>query len=239
MTTLLCMLALALGDDTEALDKFKTDFKAKDASARVAAVEELSKTQSPKVCAKLGSLLGVDTPEVRIAAAKSLMGQQDDRKHAVAFLINGAAANAKDPAVLAAIIASLGKLREEAGAAEVNKHIPSENVDLAKAAVESAGEIRSGSSFDPLIKELKSCEEILKPRDPNTGGFGGRLGGGGLGRFGGANGQSMKDMRDRAQMLKPEITKALKDMAKVACQDAQDWENWWKEHRATYRPEKP
>jgi len=239
MTTLLFILALALGDDAEALDKFKTDFKAKDPATRVAAVEELSKAQSPKVCARLGSLLGVDTPEVRIAAAKALMGQQDDRKHAVAFLVGGVAANAKDPAVLAAIVASLGKLREEAGAAEVNKHIAAENVDLAKAAVESAGEIRSASSFDPLIKELKNCEEILKPRDPNSGGVGGRLAGGGVGRFGGNNGQSMKDMRERAQMLKPEITKALKEMAKVACQDAQDWENWWKEHRATYRAEKP
>jgi HEAT repeat protein len=239
MTTLLWVLALSLGDDAEALDKFKADFKSRDAAARVAAVEELSKSQSPKVCAKLGSLLGVDTPEVRIAAAKALMGQQDDRKHAVAFLVGGAAANAKDPAVLAAIIASLGKLREEAGAAEVNKHIAAENVDLAKAAAQSAGEIRSGSSFDPLIKELKTCEDILKPRDPAAGGFGGRLAGGGVGRFAGNNGLSMKEMRDRAQMLKPEITKALKEMAKVSCQDAQDWENWWKEHRATYRPEKP
>jgi hypothetical protein len=233
------MMALSLaGDDAEALDKFKADYKSKDATARVAAVEELAKTQSPKVCARLGTLLGVDLPEVRIAAAKGLMGQQEDRKRATSYLLAGASVNAKETAVLTAIVSSLGKLKLESAAAEVNRHLSAENVDLAKAAAEAAGEIRSAASFDPLIKELKACEAALKPIDPNAAGLqGGRLGQGGFGRIGSGS-MNAKELRDRATMLKPEIVKALSAMAKVVCQDAQDWENWWNEHRATWRAEK-
>jgi hypothetical protein len=237
MNAILLALALVAGDpDAEALDKFKADYKAKDIAARAAAVEELSKTQSPKVCARLGSLLAVDGPEVRIAAAKGLMLQPDDKKHAIPFLLNGATANAKDLVVLGAILASLGKLRDEQGAAEVNKHVNADDTDLAKTAIEAAGEIRSASSFDPLIKALKDCEETLKPRDKNNpgGGFGG-----GLNQLNGnTNGKTPKELRDRANALKPEIIKVLRDMAKVACQDAKDWEDWWKEHKGTWKSEK-
>jgi hypothetical protein len=237
MTALLAILALALADDAEALEKFKADIKGKDGAARAVAVEELAKTKSPKICAKLASLLTGEVTDVRIAAAKGL-AEQDDKKHAVAYLIAGVTPNAKDPVILAPILTAIGKVGLEPGAAEVNKFISAEDVEVAKAAVEAAGEIKSGTSFDPLIKELKNCEEILKPRDKNNpgGGFGGRFGGG-PGRLGG-NGQNFRDMRDRAQTLKAEIQKVLVSMAKVNCQDAQDWENWWKEHRATYKVEK-
>lgn len=239
MNAILVLVALSLGDaDAEALDKFKADYKVKEIAARAAAVEELGKTQSPKVCARLGSLLAADGPEVRVAAAKSLMLQQDDKKHAIPYLLNGATANAKDLVVLAAILESLGKLHDEQGAAEVNKHVNADDTDLAKTAIDAAGEIKSGSSFDPLIKALKDCEDALKPRGQNT--PGGNFGGG-LGRLGGAgnaSGKSPKEMRDRANALKPELIKVLRDMAKVSCQDAKDWEDWWKEHRGTWKPEK-
>ena len=241
MNAILITLALALGDpDAEALDKFKADYKAKEIAARAAAVEELSKTPSPKVCARLGSLLGADGPEVRVAAAKGLALQAEDKKHAIPFLLNGATANAKDLVVLGAILETLGKLRDEQGAAEVNKHVNADDTDLAKTAIDAAGEIKSATSFDPLIKALKECEDTLKPRTntPGGGGFGG-----GLGRLGGpggagATGKTPKEMRDRANALKPEIIKVLRDMAKVSCQDAKDWEDWWKEHRATWKPDK-
>jgi HEAT repeat protein len=233
MTTLLLVLAVALGDDAEALEKFKTDIKGKDGAGRSAAVEELAKTKSPKICAKLASMLTTEVGEVRIAAAKGL-GTQDDKKRAVTLLNAALAPNAKELPVLAAILAALGKLGDESGVVEINKHVSHENLDVAKTAVEAAGEIRSATSFEPLIKAMKECEEILKPRDPKDfgkGGFGGR----GLG----GNMQNYREMRERAQMLKPEIQKVLAAMAKVNCQDAQDWELWWKENRGKYKPERP
>jgi hypothetical protein len=234
MTTLLLALMMALGDDAEALEKFKADTKGKDAAGRCAAIEELAKTKSPKIIAKLASMLTNEVVDVRCAAAKGL-GTQEDKKRAIPALVAAVQPNAKELPVVAAIVAALGKLGDEAGVAEINKHVNHENLDVAKTAVEAAGEIKSAASFDPLIKAMKDCEEVLKPRDRNAGGGfgGGRLGGPG------GNMQNFREMRDRAQMLKPEIQKVLVSMAKVNCQDAQDWELWWKENRAKYKPEKP
>jgi HEAT repeat protein len=237
MNALLFALAVAVAaDDAEALEKFKNDLKGKDGAGRAAAIEELAKTKSPKICTRLATLLTNEVVEVRAAAAKAL-GTQEDKKRALAFLLAAVPPASKEPVVLSAIVSALGKLGEEAGVAEVNKQLFNEHLDVARAAVEAAGEIRSTSSFDPLIKAMKECEEILKPRDRNApgGGFGG-----GFGTRGGPGGmQNFREMRDRAQTLKPEIQKVLVAMAKVNCQDAQDWELWWKENRAKYKPEKP
>ena len=237
MHALLLVLAMGLADDAEALEKFKADIKGKDGAGRAAAVEELAKTKSPKICAKLASMLTNEVVEVRCAAAKGL-GTQEDKKRAITFLTAAVQPNAKEFPVIAAIVSALGKLGEEAGAPEVNKQVSHEQLEVARAAVEAAGEIRSTTSFDPLIKAMKDCEEILKPRDrgPGGGGFGG-----GLGRAGGPGGnmQNFREMRERAQTLKPEIQKVLVAMTKVNCQDAQDWALWWKENRAKFKPEKP
>ena len=235
MTTLLLVLAMALGDDAEALEKFKTDTKGKDAAGRCAAIEELAKTKSPKIIAKLASMLTNEVVEVRCAAAKGL-GTQEDKKKAIPVLVAAVQPNAKELPVLAAIVSALGKLGDEAGVAEINKHVNHENLDVALSAVEAAGEIKSGSSFDPLIKAMKECEDVLKPRDKNAGGGG--FGGGRFGGPGGGNMQNFREMRDRAQKLKPEIQKVLVAMTKVNCQDAQDWELWWKENRTKYKPDK-
>lgn len=238
MTAFLLALALMAGtDDAEALEKFKTDIKGKDGAGRAAAIEELAKTKSPKICAKLASMLTNEVVEVRCAAAKGL-GEQDDKKRAIAYLSSAVTPNAKEFPVLAAILAALGKLGEEAGAADVNKHVNHENLDVAKAAVEAAGEIKSASSFDPLIKAMRDCEEVLKPRQPGGNGGGGF--GGGLGRMGGPGGnmQNFREMRERAQALKPLIQKVLLAMTKVNCQDAADWALWWKENQAKYKPDR-
>jgi HEAT repeat protein len=236
MHALLLALAMALANDAEALEKFKADIKGKDGAGRAAAVEELAKTKSPKICAKLASMLTNEVVEVRCAAAKGL-GTQEDKKRAVTFLLAATQPNAKEFPVLAAIVSALGKLGEESGVAEVNRQVAHEQLEVARAAIEAAGEIRSTSSFDPLIKAMKDCEEILKPREERGpgGGFGG-----GFGRSGpGGSMQNFREMRDRAQTLKPEIQKVLVAMTKVNCQDAQDWALWWKENRAKFKPEKP
>ena len=228
---LIAMLTLALAQDVDAaLEKFKADLKGKDAAGRGAALAELAKTQSPKITAKINSFLVGDIPEVRVAAAGALALQTEQKKTAIPYLVNGATANAKNPLVLAAVVAALGKLGDEAGAAEVNKHYGAE-LDVAKAAIQAAGEIKSPTSFDPLIKELKACDEALKPRDRSQGGFGG-----GFGRMDGPN--NPREARERAREIKPLIMGLLASWTGVNCEDGKDWESWWKENRSKFKPAK-
>ena len=230
MTT--AVLALLLLQDADAaLEKFKADLKGKDAAGRGAALAELAKTQSPKITAKINSFLVGDIPEVRVAAAGALALQTEQKKTAIPYLINGATANAKNPLVLAAILAALGKLGDEAGMVEVNKHYGAE-LDVAKAAIQAATDIKSPSSFDPLIKELKACDEALKPRDRTQGGGFGA----GFGRMDGPN--NPRESRDRAREIQPLIKGLLASMAGVTCEDGKDWESWWKENRSKFKPAK-
>ncbi|HEX7899452.1 MAG TPA: hypothetical protein VF950_16920 [Planctomycetota bacterium] len=229
---LIAILSVALAQDVDAaLDKFKADLKGKDAAGRGAALAELAKTQSPKITAKINSFLVGDIPEVRVAAAGALALQTEQKKTAVPYLISAATPNAKNPLVLAAILAALGKLGDEAGMVEVNKHYGAE-LDVAKAAIQAASEIKSASSFDPLIKELKACDEALKPRDRTQGGgFGG-----GFGRMDGPN--NPREARERAREIQPLIKGLLASMAGVTCEDGKDWESWWKENRSKFKPAK-
>ena len=235
MLTAAFALSLLLDDTaaTQALDKFKAELKGKDAAGRAALLTELAQTQHAKICMKIGSYLLADTTEVRIAAAGALALQKEFPKQAVAMLLQGAAVNAKSLPVVTAVVAALGKLGDEAGIGEVNKHYAAE-LELAKVAVQSASEIRSVNAFEPLIKELKACDEALKPRDPGTGGGG--FGGGFGGRMVGQN--NPREARMRARDLQPLIKSVLASMALVNCQDGKDWESWWKENRATFKPAK-
>lgn len=233
MLTAAFALTLLLDDTaaTAALDKFKAELKGKDAAGRAALLTELAQTPHPKICARLGSYLLADTSEVRVAAAAGLALQKPHARQAVPLLVQGAAVNAKNPPVVLAVVTALGKLGDEAGIGEVNKHYGAE-LELAKAAVQAAAEIKSANSFEPLIKELKACDEALKPREQGQGGFGG----GGLGRMDGPN--NPREARMRARELQPLIKGVLASMALVNCEDGKDWESWWKENRSTFRPAK-
>ena len=234
--TVLLILALLAGDDkaaTDALDQFKTGYKAKDAPSRAKAVEELAKTQHDKVTARLASILATDEKEVRCAAAKGLGDRTDEKEKKKAGLaLSGAfKPNEKLPEVLVALIAALGKLRDEAGLPEVHKQLEADTTEVVQAAVEACVAVKSTLSFDPLIKRLKEIDEALKPREPGAGGRGG-VGGG---RLGGTN---SREAREMARTLQPVFMKALAALGSINCENGKDWEDWWKEHRATFKIQK-
>jgi hypothetical protein len=238
MTALLVALALSLGDEAEAnqaLEKFKTDYKDKDAKVRAAAVEELAKTEHDKVAAKLGQILMADVKEVRIAAAKGLGTHVNERKKPAAYLANALAPNAKEPEVLVAIFMALGTLKEDLAAPEVNKFFDDDVTDVAKSSIQSAGAIRNATSIDPLIKLLKELEQ----KSGRAGGAPGKGGGGfgGLGKGLGGGGAS-KEERERARALIPAVRDALKSITKADYDSAEGWSSWWKINKPTFRVEK-
>jgi HEAT repeat protein len=229
MTTILCLLAVLAQDDdaaaTAALDKFKADYKNKEATARASAVSDLARTQHEKVAARLGQLLGMDVQEVRIAAAKGLGGNQVNRRKAVAMLSVGAAANAREPMVMAAILEAIGKLKEPIGAAEVERHFKSKQIPQAKAAIEAAASIGSRSSVHPLIETLRwlesSAQEAPAVGNNNAPGIGG-------------GGPVDEAARERNTMLRPVVLKALEALTKTNRGSVKEWEDWWRTDGARF-----
>jgi hypothetical protein len=234
MTTLAILATLFLQADdaaaTAALDKFKADYKSKEATARASAVADLASTQHEKVAARLGQLLGMDVNEVRIAAAKGLGGNTVNRRKAVAMLSVGAAANAREPMVMAAILEAIGKLKETVGAAEVERHFKSKQIPQAKAAIEAAASIGSRSSVHPLIETLRWLEAGAQEAPAvgnNNGGAGAAAGVGGGGTVDEA-------ARERERMLRPVVLKALEALTKSNHGSAKEWEEWWRTDGARF-----
>jgi hypothetical protein len=232
MLTLMLALSLCAGDDdtaaTTALDRFKNEYKAKDAGARAAAVTELARTQHEKVWARLGQMLVVDEKEVRIAAAKGLVGVTENRKKAASYLMAATAPNAKEPVVLAAILEALGKVKEALGAPELEKHFKSKQIPVAKAAIEAAGEIGSRSSVEPLIDTLKWLESNAQDA-PAYGGTGGAKA-----PSVGTNGTGDASAKERDAALRPVVLKTLAALTKASHSSVKEWSDWWRSEGAKF-----
>jgi hypothetical protein len=227
MTSLILFLSLLSIDDdaaaTAAIDKFKTDYKSREASVRAAAVSELARTQHEKVWARLAQLLVSDEKEVRIAAAKGLAGVTENKKKPVAYLVAAAGPNAREPVVIAAILESLGKLKEAAGAGEVERHFKSKQIPEAKAAIEAAALIASRSSAQPLIETLRWLEQGAQEAPAY-----GQGNGGGAGTGVGGGGTVDEAARERDRMLRPIVLKSLETITKTNHGSVKEWEEWWK-----------
>lgn len=233
MTTLILALTLFAADDdaavTAALETFKTGYKSRDAAVRASAVTELARTRHDKVTARLAQLLVVDEKEVRIAAAKGLGDIPENRKKPVAYLIAAAGPNAKEPAVMAAILDALGKLKEAPAAAEVERHFKAKPIPEGKAAVEAAAAIGSRSSVYPLIEALRWLEECAKEAPALNNNNGGKVP-----DVGGGGGTIDQAARERERVLRPIVLKTLESLTKANRPGAKEWEEWWKSDGARF-----
>ncbi|HVR84257.1 MAG TPA: hypothetical protein VMU54_08100 [Planctomycetota bacterium] len=244
MPCLLVISLLALQNDpvpketsvTEALDRFKTAYKAKEASDRAIAVAELAKTPHEKVYAKLGALLVVDDLTVRIAAAKGLgTAAGENRKKAVNYLSHAFPANAGAPLVLAALVEAMETMQDGLGYAVLKANLQSPDSPTSRAAIEAAGQIRDKSFVTPLIERARFLEAAS--RDAlNTGPGGRTVTGGGLPGVGGTMGDP--DAPKRARLLVPLIHKALESITGKAFKTVPEWADWWRRSEADFKVQK-
>ena len=219
MMSLLLVLALQDDPSAAALDEFKAAYKSKDVSARAAAVSTLAATQHDKVYAKLGQLLTTDEKDVRIAAARGLGACTAEKKaKPAAYLAAGAQSNLKDPAVLAAILEAIGKLKQDASLPELERHLRSKDLVIGQAAVKAVQEIKSTRSVPALVATLKWLEENAKAA-PDYGGGGGVPGVGG-------GGQADADAQERDRVLSPLVNQALKAITGQSHNGRKEWEDW-------------
>ena len=220
---------------TEALEKFKTDYKAKETGGRVTAVAERAKVQGDKVILRLAQVLSSpDEKEVRIAAAKGLGSVTENKKKPMQALVSGIAPNQKDPAVVAAILEALGKLGDQGAVATVESNLKSKNALVLKAAVEASGDLKSRSSVPQLIELCRRLEEGAKEApNLNTGGGGGTGGGNNIPGVSNS-GMTDENARERERVVKPVVIKVLGALTKTNLGSAKEWEEWWRTEGAKF-----
>lgn len=240
MTLLLLSLLLAQANDpapkeasaTEALEKFKTAYKSKEASDRALAATELAKTPHEKVYAKLAALLVVDDMTVRIAAAKGLgTATGDHRKKASAALSKSFGPNAGEPFVSAALVDALESIQGGLGIAVVKANLRSMDAATSRAAIEAAGQVRDKSFVSPLIDHARFLEAASREAT-NVGPNGRTVTGGGLPGVGGTVGDP--DAPKRAKLLVPLIHKSLAAITRQDFRAVADWQEWWRRNEADF-----
>lgn len=134
---------------------------AKDTDSKKKAIGESACCPHATVAATLAAFLGDPDDGVRSAAAEALGGMKGSADAAKA-LAGGVPANAKKPAVLTAIFASMGKVNS-AAAIPALKEFASKNVplkdekasDATVAAINALGEIKSKASVEVLLEFYK------------------------------------------------------------------------------------
>jgi len=235
MVAVALMLALFQSNDKdaiEAISRFATAMKSKDVDARVAAVGELARIQHEKVYLKLGTQLLGDVREVRIAAAKGLGGAEDHKKKVTGYFLNGFLANAADLGVEAAIIESLEKLQPGLGRTTLETYFKSTDVQTAKTAIETAGELRKKEYIGSLIELHKWLEARAKEylsAGPRAKGFVGK----GLPGDQGTTVDSEAPKRQKA--LAPVIDKVLGALTGQKFSTPQEWDDWWQKNGSTFK----
>lgn len=237
MTILTAILALLVADEaSDALSKFNTAYKAKEVDARVAAVDELAKTQHEKVHTKLGNLLVNDVKEVRLAAAKGLAGAQENKKKVVGYLNNGFLANAAEPTVEAAIIEALDKQQEGLGKQTLEAHFRGSDLQAAKTAIETVGALKRKDLIESLVALYKWMEE--KAKEYETAGMKGK-GLVGRGLPGSKEPTVDSEAPKRLRTLGPVVDKTLYLLTNQRLTGWKEWDEWWKKNGSDFKfPEK-
>jgi HEAT repeat protein len=241
-----CCLALVLAvvaqDDKEAekaaadaLDLFQKAYKGTE-EERKTAIDELAKTQHPKVASKLGAILAGVTPSpVRVAAARALGGFAENKKQATTALSNALPANVKEPGVLSQIFESIGKLQDPSAVPLLARFYEDKELTLALNAVFTTGRVGSPSGIEPLIGILTRYEKAAaKPAGASIGvaasGTNPNLPGGVV-----VSGSNSNAQRDRAITLVSAANQALQDITKEHLSTADAWNAWWTKNKATFK----
>jgi len=229
MTGLLILLASIGADDKaaeEALDRFKSAYASPSAPNRSIAVSDLCRTPHEKTLARVAPLLTGEAKEVREAAARGLGNFTDYRKVAFQVLIAALPANDKEPSVQIAIFDGLGRLDEPAALPTIHKYFEDKDGKVASAALLAAGAIRSVSSIDSIIEQMREVEKIANQKSGGGGAPGVSIPGGGT-----------DPQKTRAKEVLKATLKAMQLISKEKWTSAQEWQIWWSRKKATFKIE--
>jgi HEAT repeat protein len=225
--------------EAEARERVKT-FQAEVRAAReskdvLEAVKALAGCHHRLVLPALGVVLRHTDAYVACDAARAIgeVGAalpDRERPLAVAVLAPFVASERTPPPLAVAAIKALVAVGDRAALPTLVRQLDRKDNAVAAAAVTALGGIKHESSIEPLIK-------VLAKVDIGAVGRGGDAylssGGNGSGRPPGAEAQA------RIQALLDPCRKALHAITGEAYQSATEWRDWWKDHRATFRVDRP
>lgn len=215
------LLSFLAQDDqkvVDALARFKAAYRGPSAAARAAAVTELSLLPHEKTFSRLAPLLMGEVREVRIAAIAGLGGFAAQKRVVTPALLNTLASTAKEPEVSAAVLAALGKLKDQTALPAVFARFRKEHITVAKAAVACAGAIGTRDSIQSLHQLSQDLQKWSK-----AGSGGGYYDGSGVGE---AAAQTA-----RVEALKAEVVKAFQAISKEEWTTLKEWEVWYRRNK--------
>jgi hypothetical protein len=204
-----------------ALLRFRKGYASPNVSARVAAVADLARTPHEKSLGKLVPLLTADVKEVRIAASKGLSAFTDQKKLAVASLINALPANAKELDVQCAIYESLGRIQDPLALQVIHTGFHDPQIRVAKAAIAAAGIYRAKESLDVLNELMGNVQTWLTK---NQGG----------GYIDGAGPGDNVARKARLEDLMKSIIASLQAITKEKWTTVKEWEVWFRRYRPDF-----
>ena len=224
----------AVDDKTadQAIETFKTAYKAQAEADRVEAVSDLGVSNHPKVLNRLASvLLSSDGPKVRICAAHSIGCFTAHKKQAVTTLLNAYTACAKDPQVQVAILQALADLEDPVALTVIHRAIEDKEPTVVKAALDAAGTLKNAGSIDPLISFLGRTEKAHKTKSAS----------GGSATL--PNGLSVNQPKpeDLLRILSDYMegaNTALQKITEQTLNTSAEWQSWWNKNKGTFKPKK-
>jgi hypothetical protein len=237
------VLSVAVQDDkaadkaaADALDRFQKAYKGTDPE-RKAAIDELAKTQHPKVASKLGAiLLGATPTAVRVASARALGGFTEHRKNATTALASALPPNVKEPSVLTELFEAIAKLQDLSAVPLLARYFDEKELALAQGSVSTAGKIGGAAAIDPLIGVLTRNEKAAKPAGASIGvAVGGSTNPNQNGAGVVVGGNSPNAQRERAQALVALANGALAEITSERLSTAEAWTQWWVKNKATFK----
>lgn len=183
---------------------------------------------------KLKPFLAQGSSELRLAAAEMLSKYKKNKTAAEAILTSLSAQNQKDKDLLEKLVSFAADTECKEIASKLCALFENRNVEIARAAVDGCGKIKSKACIEPLINLVGQLEDI---DESNVSGAGQPPM---PGPGGGGQGQEDERVKRKRELLQPalaslrEITGEKYTRAKRR-QGEQTWQDWWAKNKATFK----
>ena len=240
---LIALVAPDTGDAAgEALATFrKMSRRPASLDTRIDRIQKLAQHKDPRVARILTYLLSREEMEARIVIARSLAafgGVKGVDRSLVTALDDRSNRRKGFLGVRVSLLKAMGSIGGQVIVAAVNSKLEDKDPWIAKAAIKSAGELRSASSVGLLVRALNRLEGPSSRRILPGGPLGDELPPSTLSRFindAGPTGKDGKPALAREKLLAGPIVEALKSITREEYEYADTWSKWWSENHRTFR----